>query len=581
MRNLKTIIILLFVNIALLYSQNEYYCIPKERMEITTNPKKPINREFPQKLNTEFDWTIDSIKFKWLRRENAFLVMDTVKIAMPFFQYNNPRNYELLADRDIYPEDGWELIRYGGDFVFGDSSDYYLDGWPYFVLYNKYTGILRKFILLEPNEKDKYEYLINFVCQFGDIYGNSLVSSIADNIQPQNSLDNLGESTQMFFYPFSEESKLWNWGDLLTTYDPCSCQHDNLMWIITNLLRYREVIIDGKKGIEYSNLQFGSASFALPGFDLVNSEHSKDAIDAWYPLYNNILGTFNLLRTPEIKYSSQFNTDYQYQFKLDKEIEFVLNPNAGFYMDSTNLYAQYVVEFSKNPDLNFDENLIKINDSTYESFKIPIGCFKDFTFRFSSPFREPPKKVFIELSGEFIKINKNGHTSSQYLELSFNANLNNRNELEFNNPEWENNYIGLCDKIVHPFNIDNEKIEDFCNGDDYYIKDRYYPERKTRKLIDSVEKVSKQIQETRLYDIYPNPANSLLNIDYSVVEQSDIKLYIIDLLGNIVAKTDITGRKLRGKHNLEMNISHLAQGFYIVIFETNSIKDSRKLVVLR
>jgi hypothetical protein len=550
--------------------QQEYYCAPKERLEITTNPKHPVNYEYHKKLN-RFDWTKDSFKI-----ESDFFP-NINYVASPFFQSENPGVRNLVYSKDMMPVDGWELIDLVSESQESLSSN---EDYPNFILYNKYLGIIRNFVILKPFIKEGYKYMIDFVGGYIG-YNKEPLSSVFNNIKPLNSLDNFNDYTTKYYYPFFSGPGFWNWGDINVIYDPCSCQHQIEIYIRNYLFQWREIIIDGKKVYESSEYSYGGDIFGLPGSDFDEHCYNESVKFSDYPYYNNILGTFNLLRTPEINYTSRFRKDYEYAFKLSKDLEYIVNPAAGFVMDSIDLNARFVIEFSKFPAVNTEDNLFRINDTTYESNEIPIGCLKDFTLRFKTPFSDPPKKVYFKLSGNFIKNERNGKTPDQYLDLSFRVNLTNYKLKSFEDDYWTNQYNNECHTKVLPYNLDYNKMNDFCSGKEYINDEKYVTKRNYRKIIDTVEKIQEVITETRLYDLYPNPAKDRLFIEFAVDSRTDIKFYLIDELGKEIPELFLSDNKDRGRYRLELGIQGIAQGIYYGVFECNMRKDIKKVIIIR
>jgi hypothetical protein len=121
-------------------------CPPKG---ISTNPDNPINLNNPIMKNDFFDWRIQDFE--------DYYNPNYIGGAEPFFSITNPywssEDYlgylsgwnpdggdELAIDYS--PIEGWELLtRNFGKFTNGDDNpDFYN---PYFLMYNKYTGMMR------------------------------------------------------------------------------------------------------------------------------------------------------------------------------------------------------------------------------------------------------------------------------------------------------------------------------------------------------------------------------------------------------------------------------------------------------
>jgi len=89
----------------------------------------------------------------------------------------------------------------------------------------------------------------------------------------------------------------------------------------------------------------------------------------------------------------------------------------------------------------------------------------------------------------------------------------------------------------------------------------------------------KPIQENNAFsfELYPNPANDIVNIEISTDENILTgKLKIYNFLGTMVYERPV--RLEKGNDNISFNISHLPQGLYFVSLETPHQKAVKKLV---
>lgn len=121
-----------------------------------------------------------------------------------------------------------------------------------------------------------------------------------------------------------------------------------------------------------------------------------------YPMYNQTLGTFNLLRTPKVKeyYHTETarvqhyhsgpvcvgkNTATRY-YQLEDDIQYVVNPAAGFDMDNIEILGSLVFEFDYDieKELRQYEHPMLVLDSykRYRTRYVPAGCLKDLFAQF-------------------------------------------------------------------------------------------------------------------------------------------------------------------------------------------------------
>lgn len=129
-------------------------------------------------------------------------------VLLPFHEFIDPSN------KDFHPEDGWELVAKN----FGtpqQSVDY-----PFFVLYNKYTGLMRNFAMIP----DRYLQTIQ-----GSVVKMSFTGSRRSalfqhlktigrdvvNFEPDLNAD--------FFNEYHQINEFWFLNEFVTAYDPCTC----------------------------------------------------------------------------------------------------------------------------------------------------------------------------------------------------------------------------------------------------------------------------------------------------------------------------------------------------------------------
>ena len=106
---------------------------------ITTNPSSPANPEKQSKTNTFFDW-----RTQYYQVNSS--VISATQIESPFYQNNNNNVTHFFENKDMKPEDGWELITYDLGFNENGTPKNPPTDYVFVVLYNKYTSVLRVFL---------------------------------------------------------------------------------------------------------------------------------------------------------------------------------------------------------------------------------------------------------------------------------------------------------------------------------------------------------------------------------------------------------------------------------------------------
>ena len=110
---------------------------------------------------------------------------------------------------------------------------------------------------------------------------------------------------------------------------------------------------------------------------------------------------------------------------------------------------------------------------------------------------------------------------------------------------------------------------------------------------DELESLGKAISETNdlafghptvyaLKNIYPNPFNPITTIEFSVPDNNNekVRLRVFDIAGRMVR--DLTNRPYTsGIYKIEWDASHLSSGIYFLEFRVGSLRDIRKINLLK
>ncbi len=208
-------------------------CAPNN---ITTNPAAPVNAQRPSKLNT-WDWTATDFTLN-----SNTIYNGNNSIRSPFFDTDNSI-IDIFYDpipgpKDFLPgTDGWELIKkdFGND-GFGPVNN------PYFVLYNKYRGLLRIFVAR------------------GDqafFNGASLKLQFLDDSPMQTSIFDFANELKAIDAPFVRQEILsssseilngyeeWFYADFPLSYDPCTCIFASKMKLDIHLSSTSKLSLEG------------------------------------------------------------------------------------------------------------------------------------------------------------------------------------------------------------------------------------------------------------------------------------------------------------------------------------------------
>ena len=87
-------------------------------------------------------------------------------------------------------------------------------------------------------------------------------------------------------------------------------------------------------------------------------------------------------------------------------------------------------------------------------------------------------------------------------------------------------------------------------------------------------------REYVLYNIYPNPFNSIINITYGVPKYTNVQIVIFDLTGKKVA-TLINKIQSSGYHSIDWNADNHASGIYFIKMITDEYINTKKIILFK
>jgi hypothetical protein len=82
---------------------------------------------------------------------------------------------------------------------------------------------------------------------------------------------------------------------------------------------------------------------------------------------------------------------------------------------------------------------------------------------------------------------------------------------------------------------------------------------------------------TTEFNVYPNPADAMVTIAFTLAKESSYSLKLIDMLGRIVQSE--TDNAVIGENTYIMNVEGIAKGIYIILLQQEGIISKSKLVV--
>jgi hypothetical protein len=246
-------------------------CDPKG---ITTNPDAPINSELPAYKNNFFDW-----RTEYYDVNSSF--MNSSQIYSPFSPNlnNNSNTTWLSLNQDFKPEDGWELIAWDMGFDEDNIIVSPITGNVHFILYNKFTSIIRIFVA----GKDETSY--NTAEVILTVYGTDQIPTQPSLLLDPNFISGLDKH---FTEPLSSASNFlnglesnWFYADFFIAFDPCVCEYKSEMVFEIKMIDEALITLSGDLIGTIADVSSGSGSV-----ENGNSFSTSDLINGGKKAYN-------------------------------------------------------------------------------------------------------------------------------------------------------------------------------------------------------------------------------------------------------------------------------------------------------
>lgn len=97
-------------------------------------------------------------------------------------------------------------------------------------------------------------------------------------------------------------------------------------------------------------------------------------------------------------------------------------------------------------------------------------------------------------------------------------------------------------------------------------------------MAETVDAAARQAAPTTIGDvnIFPNPANQYINVEYTNIESAEVQLFIMDINGRII-QHQILNNAL-GQQRIQLDVNDLSSGFYFIQLVTEDTTVSKKFV---
>ena len=88
------------------------------------------------------------------------------------------------------------------------------------------------------------------------------------------------------------------------------------------------------------------------------------------------------------------------------------------------------------------------------------------------------------------------------------------------------------------------------------------------------------ISEDMKLKVYPNPFDHFLNIEYSIPEQTHVRLTVYDIYGRIIQKL-VDANEDPDHYSVQWNASSEPEGIYIIKLQTGTKQKTEKVTLIK
>jgi len=232
-----------------------------------------------------------SANFDW--RTSGFDVnsgfINFTRVNSPFYQDDNAVLSHFFENKDMQYEDGWELIKYDFGFDASGNPRNPPAGFIYFILYNKYTSVLRVLANGDRQGFNGAHIRLSFNKWTTDYYSSALSNAseifALDKFETDPKIDALAE--------YRNYLAQWFYADFPIAYDPCTCLYESTMQVEIRLISTAEVNLSGSINADIATNVGGRGSVKESGFSVKQIVEGGEKASKSYKTVNEFVGELN------------------------------------------------------------------------------------------------------------------------------------------------------------------------------------------------------------------------------------------------------------------------------------------------
>jgi len=203
----------------------------------STNPNSYNNQVDPNNLK-KWDWMTEDFEVYYQIPGQGTAGFSTI-IRSPFFELISNSNTQHFIDqiqKDFSPESGWELLYHN----FGSPTQGIKN--PYFMLYNRITGVIRAFANIK-NSGNQSVNLATLTLSFHNKRRTAIFNQMGSISNGVNNFEAKARGIVNNRYVNSgiNDNFYWLWADYYTHYDPCTCGLESDLIFVVSLITDTQV----------------------------------------------------------------------------------------------------------------------------------------------------------------------------------------------------------------------------------------------------------------------------------------------------------------------------------------------------
>jgi len=204
---------------------------------VSTNPASYSNSSDPTGARS-WNWMTEDYTIYYTQNGQGTTGFP-VAVRSPFYELiSNPNTLHFVDPviKDFLPADGWELLSRN----FGSSAQGINN--PYFMLYNRYTGIIRVFANLR-NSGNVSANIASVTLGFGGDRRTALFNQLGEATNAVSNFEKYARTAATNEYVNSgvNDNYFWLWADFVSLYDPCTCGVESELILEIRLITETEV----------------------------------------------------------------------------------------------------------------------------------------------------------------------------------------------------------------------------------------------------------------------------------------------------------------------------------------------------